>query len=44
MGKVGEYLTRCIWRIGVQFRQLQLRYKMSSRVQRFVISHFADVK
>lgn len=42
MGKVGEYLTRAIWRLGVQYYQLQLRLKMPSKSQRFVISHFVD--
>lgn len=44
MGKVGEYLTRAIWRLGAQFYQLQLRLKMPAKAQRFVISHFADIR
>lgn len=44
MGKVGEYLTRCIWRLGVSFRQLQFRFRLSGKVQRFVISYYADVR
>lgn len=44
MGQVGEYLTRVIWRLGVQFYQLQLRLKMPAKAQRFVISHWADVR
>lgn len=44
MGAVGEYLTRCIWRLGVQFRQLQIRLQLPSKVQRFVIAYFADIR
>lgn len=44
LGKVGEYLTRAMWRPGVQFRQLQLRIKMPSISRRFVISHYADIR
>lgn len=44
MGKVGEYLTRAIWRIGVQFYQIQLRMKMPSKAQRFVISQWVDLR
>lgn len=44
MGKMGEYFTRCIWRLGVVFRQLQIRVTFPSRVQRVVIAAFADVR
>lgn len=44
MGLVGEYLQRCIWRLGVSFRQLQLRLKLPAKAQRFVIAYFADVR
>jgi len=44
MGNVGEYLTRCIWRLGVNFRQLQIKLTLSSPVQRFIISYYADVR
>lgn len=44
MGQIGEYLTRCIWRLGVSFRQLQIRLKLPAKVQRFVIAHYADVR
>ncbi|MBB6424943.1 hypothetical protein [Sphingopyxis sp. JAI128] len=44
MGKVGEYLTRAIWRLGVQFYQLQLRLKMPAKAQRFIITHWADIR
>ena len=44
LGRVGEYLTRCIWRVGVSFRQLQIRLQMPSISKRYVISGFADVR
>jgi hypothetical protein len=44
MGAMGEYLTRCIWRLGVQFRQLQIKLTLPSRVQRFVIAYYADAR
>lgn len=42
MGMVGEYLTRCIWRLGVSFRQLQIRLRLPAQAQRFVITYYAD--
>ena len=44
MGQVGEYLTRAIWRIGVEFYQLQLRLKLPAIAQRVVIAHFVDAR
>jgi hypothetical protein len=44
MGQVGEYLTRCIWRMGVQFRQLQFKLELPSLTKRYVISGYADVR
>lgn len=44
LGAVGEYLTRAVWRPKVQFRQLQIRFKMPSKTRRFVISYTADVR
>lgn len=44
LGAVGAYLTRCIWRIGVSFRQLQIKIKLPSSVKRFVIAAFVDVR
>lgn len=44
MGAVGAYLTRCIWRLGISYRQLQIKLKLPSKVQRFVIAYFADVR
>lgn len=44
MGQVGEYLTRCIWRLGVSFRQLNIRLKLPAVSQRFLLAYFADVR
>lgn len=44
MGAVGEYLTRCIWRPGVQFRQLQLKLQLPSVTKKFVIAGYADIR
>lgn len=44
MGTVGEYLARCIWRLGISFRQVQLRLTLPSRVPRFVVAVFGDVR
>ncbi len=43
MGRVGEYLTRCIWRIGVSFRQLQLRFNLPSQTKRYAIAVWANI-
>ena len=44
MGAVGEYLTRCIWRVGVQFRQLQIRLQLPSITKRYVVSGYVDIR
>lgn len=44
MGRVGEYLTRAIWRPNVEFRQLQIVLKMTDPVRRFSISYWADFR
>ena len=44
LGAVGEYLTRAVWRMGVQFRQLQIQLQMPSKTRRLVISYYADVR
>jgi hypothetical protein len=44
MGKVGEYLTRAVWRPNVEFRQLQVRLTLPEKARRLVISYFADVR
>jgi hypothetical protein len=44
MGTVGAFLTRCIWRLGVQFRQLQIRLTLPNKVERFVLAYFADIR
>lgn len=44
MGQVGEYLTRCIWRVGVQYRQLQIKFQLPSMTKRYAISVWADIR
>lgn len=44
MGKQGEYLSRAVWRVNVEFRQLQLRLQLPDSVRRCVIGYFADVR
>jgi hypothetical protein len=44
MGAMGEYLTRCIWRLGVQYRQLQIKLQMPSITRRYVISGWVDTR
>lgn len=44
MGAEGAYLTRCIWRLGVSYWQLQIVLKMPSSVQRLVIAYWADIR
>lgn len=44
MGAVGEYLTRAVWRVNVEFRQLQLRITMPDKARRCVLSYFADIR
>jgi hypothetical protein len=44
LGAVGEYMTRAVWRLGVQFRQLKIRLQMPSKTRRLVISYFADIR
>jgi hypothetical protein len=44
LGLVGEYKTRAIWRLGVQFRTLDLRFTLPSSARRFVLGFFADVR
>lgn len=44
MGKNGDYTARCIWRLGVIFRQLQIHFKLPSPVKRMVISYTADIR
>lgn len=43
LGAVGEYLTRCIWRLGVTFRQLQIRVQLPSKTKRFAIAMWANI-
>lgn len=44
LGRVGEYLTRPIWRLGVQFRQLQIRLQLPSVTKRYVVAAWVDLR
>jgi hypothetical protein len=44
MGAQGEFSTRAVWRINVEFRQLQLRIVLPDKVRRCVIGYYADVR
>lgn len=43
MGRVGEYLTRPIWRPGITFRQLQLKFQLPSQTKRYAIAVWANI-
>lgn len=43
MGRVGEYRTRAIWRKLGQFRQRQMRIRITDPVRRFVVAYYADI-
>lgn len=44
MGAIGKYLTRCVWRVNVEFRQLQLRITLPEKTRRLVMRYEADVR
>lgn len=44
MGRVGEYLTRAIWRPNVEFRQLLIRFTMPEKVRRMVLGYYVDAR
>jgi hypothetical protein len=44
MGRVGEYLTRAVWRPNVEFRQLVIRLILPEKARRLVISYSADIR
>lgn len=44
MGAQGEYSTRAVWRLNVEFRQLQLKLQMPNSTRRCVIGCFADIR
>lgn len=44
LGAVGEYRTRAVWRPGVEFRQLQVRFTLPDKVRRCVIGYHADAR
>lgn len=44
LGAQGEYTTRAVWRVTVEFRQLQLRIVLPDKVRRCVVSYHADIR
>lgn len=44
LGRIGEYLTRAVWRPNVQFRTLNLRFILPSSARRLVMGYFADIR
>lgn len=43
MGLVGEYRTRCVWRALGQFRQRQMKLRITDAARRLVISYHAEI-
>jgi hypothetical protein len=43
MGRVGEYRTRAVWRRLGQFRNRQIKLRITDAVRRLVISYWADL-
>lgn len=44
MGAQGDYATRAVWRINVEFRQLQLRFQFPDNIRRCVLGYYADIR
>jgi hypothetical protein len=44
LGRIGEYLTRAVWRPNVEFRQLSIRFTLPDKTRRLVMGYFADVR
>ncbi len=44
LGAIGVYETRAVWRINVEFRQLQIRLQMPDKVRRLVVGYRADIR
>lgn len=44
LGAIGAYETRAVWRVNVEFRQLQIRFTLADSVRRAVIGYHADVR
>lgn len=43
LGRIGEYRTRAVWRRLGQFRQRQIKLRMTDAARRIIISYWADV-
>lgn len=44
LGAQGEYNTRAVWRVNVEFRQLQLKIQLPDKVRRCVLGYHADIR
>ncbi len=44
LGVAGDFIRRAIWRVGVKFRQLNIRLKISDAVRRVAISYWVDAR
>jgi hypothetical protein len=45
LGRIGEYLTRAVWRCNADFkRQLRIRLTLPDKVRRFVMGYDADIR
>jgi hypothetical protein len=44
LGRIGEYLTRAVWRPNVEFRQLSIRFTLPDKTRRLVMGYYADVR
>lgn len=44
LGAQGDYGARAVWRVNVEFRQLQLRLQLPDKVRRCIVSYRADIR
>lgn len=44
IGAQGEYTTRAVWRINVEFRQLQLKLQLPEKVRRCIVGYHGDIR
>jgi hypothetical protein len=44
LGAIGRYETRAVWRVNVEFRQLQIRLTMPDKCRRMLIGYHADIR
>jgi hypothetical protein len=43
MGRTGTYRTRCVWRRLGQFRNRQMKLRITDPVRRLVIAYYTDI-